>query len=218
MELPGPKDLFKVQHPAPASGDYFAKFLMYILRYKKLNKIYSQIAEKKGVEFIDELIKTLEFNIEFDEEQLKKISKEGPLIIVANHPLGGFDGLLLIKYISMVRTDIKVLANFLLKKIDAVSDYFMEDDPFDDSEQGIYYGLKEAVKHLNAGGVLCLFPALDVHTKDTFGSVTDKVWQFPMVNFIKMARVPVAPVLFQGTNSRLLHLIAKINPSLKSAR
>jgi putative hemolysin len=218
MELPEPTDLFKDQRPAPANGDYFAKFLMFILRIKKLDKIYEQIVDKRGVEFIDELIKMLEFDIEFDEEQLKKIPKEGPLIIVANHPLGGFDGLLLIKYLSLVRKDVKVLANYLLKKIDAVSEYFMEDNPFDDSEQGTYYGLKEAVTHLNNGGVLCLFPAIDVHTKDPFGGVTDKVWQFPVVNFIKLARVPVVPVLFQGTNSRLLHLVAKINPALKSAR
>ena len=218
MELPEPKDLFKDQHPALANGDYFAKFLMFILRFKKLDKIYQQIIDKQGVEFIDELIKMLEFDIEFDEDQLKKIPKEGPLIIVANHPLGGFDGLLLIKYLSLVRKDVKVLANYLLKKIDAVSEYFMEDNPFDDSGQGNYYGLKEAVTHLNDGGVICLFPAIDVHTKDSFGGVTDKVWQFSVVNFIKMARVPVAPVLFQGTNSRLLHLVAKINPSLKSAR
>ncbi|WP_297098472.1 GNAT family N-acyltransferase [uncultured Draconibacterium sp.] len=218
MELPEPNDLFKDQNPALANGDYFAKFLMFILRFKKLDKIYRQIVDKQGVEFIDELIKMLEFDIEFDEDQLKKIPKEGPLIIVANHPLGGFDGLLLIKYLSLVRKDVKVLANYLLKKIDAVSEYFMEDNPFDDSEQGNYYGLKEAFEHLKAGGVLCLFPAIDVHTKDPYGSVSDKVWQFPVVNFIKMARVPVVPVLFQGTNSRLLHLVAKIHPSLKSAR
>ena len=117
MEIPEPKDLFKDQHPSLVSGDYFAKFLMFILRFKKLHKVYRQIAHKKGVDFIDELIKTLEFDIEFDENQLKKIPKDGPLIIVANHPLGGFDGLLLIKYLSLVRKDVKVLANFLFKKI-----------------------------------------------------------------------------------------------------
>ncbi|MDX8340574.1 GNAT family N-acyltransferase [Draconibacterium sp. IB214405] len=218
MELLKPKDLFKDRPALLASGDYFAKFLMYILRYKKLNKIYSQIAEKQGVEFVDELIKTLEFNVEFDEAQLKKIPKEGSLIIVANHPLGGFDGLLLIKYISMVRTDVKVLANFLLKNIDAVSDYFMEENLFNDSNENNLAGQKEAENHLKNNGVLCFFPAIDVNTKDSFDGVTDKVWQIPVVSFIKKAQVPVVPVLFQGTNSRLLHLAAKIHPSLKSAR
>ena len=219
MELLKPKDIFRDRPALLASGDYFAKFLMYILRFDKLNKIYSQIAEKQGIEFIDELISTLEFNIEFDEKELSRIPKEGPLIIVSNHPLGGFDGLLLIKYLSKVRTDVKVLANFLLKKIEPVSDYFLDENPFEDNQgNGNFAGLKEAISHLKNDGVLCLFPAIDVSTKETFDAVTDRIWQFPVVKFVKKAEVPVLPVLFQGTNSRLLQLVAKIHPSLKHAR
>lgn len=219
MELLKPGDIFKDRPALLANGDSFAKFLMYILRFDKLNKVYSQVAEKQGIDFIDELINTLGFNIGFDEAQLSKIPKTGPLIIVANHPLGGFDGLLLIKYLSLVRKDVKVLANFLLKKIEPVSDYFLAENPFEDGMgHGNFAGLKEAVSHLKDNGVLCLFPAIDVSTKDSFDGVTDKVWQFPVVKFIKKAQVPVVPVLFQGTNSRLLHLVAKIHPSLKHAR
>ncbi|WP_167613386.1 GNAT family N-acyltransferase [Maribellus sediminis] len=216
MELLNPKDLFRDRPAAHTSGDYFAKFLMYILRYNKLNKLYSQIAEKSGVSFIDELIKTLEFNIEFDESQLKKIPKEGPLIIVANHPLGGFDGLLLIKYISMVRSDVKVLANFLLRRIEPVANYFLSENSFEDGNGA--GGWEEALEHLQNNGVLCLFPAIDLNSKDTFDGVSDRVWQFPFVKFIRKANVPVVPVLFQGTNSRLLHFFAKIHPTLQNAR
>jgi putative hemolysin len=219
MELLKPKDIFRDRPALLFSSDYFAKFLMYILRFNRLNKIYSQIAEKQGIEFIDELIKTLEFNIEFDESELKKIPKNGPLVIVSNHPLGGFDGLLLIKYLSMVRSDVKVLANFLLKKIEPVSSYFLDEQPGDDgSDSGSFPGYGEAVNHLNNSGVLCLFPAIDINTKDTFDSITDKLWQFPIVKFIQEAKVHVVPVLFQGTNSRLLQLISKIHPFLKHAR
>jgi putative hemolysin len=223
MELLNLKDIFKVP-PAFSllGGEYFAKFLMYILRFNKFNKIYEKIASKKGIDFIDEIIRILEFKIEFDESELKRIPPAGPLIVVANHPFGGFDGLLLIKYIAMVRPDVKVIGNFLLKKVDPVSGYFINGHIFEnrqDHTSGIHSEeISEAITHLQKGGVLCLFPAGDLSTYGTFESIADQVWQFPIVKFIKKARVPVLPVYFQGTNSRIFHLMAKIHPSLRQVR
>jgi putative hemolysin len=219
MELLKPKDIFKAR-PAFTllGGEYFAKFLMYILRFNKLNKIYKQIAEKHGLDFIDEVIKSFEFDIEFDKQELKRIPEKGPVIVVSNHPFGGLDGLILIKYLSMIRSDVKVMANFLLQKIEPVSNYFIADNPFKDNSENNPTGLKEATMHLKNDGLLCLFPAGDVSTYGTFDSATDRVWQFPVVKFVKKARVPVIPVHFQGTNSRLFHILAKIHPSLRQVR
>ncbi|MBW6533634.1 MAG: lysophospholipid acyltransferase family protein [Mariniphaga sp.] len=223
MELLKLKDIFKAP-PALSlfGGEYFAKFLMYILRFNKLNKIYEQIASKEGIDFIDEIIRVLEFKIEFDENELKKVPATGPLIVVANHPFGGFDGLLLIKYLSQVRPDVKVIGNFLMQKVEPVSEYFISENPFNnidpDKQEKECKGTREAVHHLQNGGVLCLFPAGDLSTYGTFDSITDQVWQFPMVKFVKKARVPVVPAYFQGTNSRLFHFFAKIHPSLRQVR
>jgi putative hemolysin len=223
MELLKLKDIFKTP-PALSlfGGEYFAKFLMYILRFNKLNKIYEQIASKKGIDFIDEIIRVLEFKIEFDETELKKIPSTGPLIVVANHPFGGFDGLLLIKYLSQVRPDVKVIGNFLMQKVDPVSEYFIPDNPFNNTDpekqEKECKGATEALTHLDNGGILCLFPAGDLSTYGTFDSITDQVWQFPIVKFVKKARVPVVPAYFQGTNSRLFHFFAKIHPSLRQVR
>jgi len=223
MELLKLNDIFKAP-PALAlfGGEYFAKFLMYVLRFNKLNKIYEQIASKDGIEFIDKIINILEFKIEFDENELKKIPEKGPLIVVANHPFGGFDGLLLIKYLSTIRPDVKVIGNFLLQKVDPVSDYFISNNPFDKKQVtkkiSNYRGITEAINHIKNKGVLCIFPAGDLSTYGTFDNITDQVWQFPAVKFVKKARVPVVPVLFQGTNTRLFHLFAKIHPSLRHVR
>lgn len=213
MEILNLKDIFKAP-PALSlfGGEYFAKFLTYILRFHKLNKIYGKIASKKGIDFINEIIRTLEFKIEVDHNELKRIPANGPLIVVANHPFGGFDGLLLIKYISQVRPDVKVIGNFLMQKVEPVSDFFISDGNFDNS------GITSAIQHLQNGGVLCLFPAGELSTYDNFENITDQVWQFPMVKFVKKASVPVLPVFFQGTNSRLFHLMAKIHPSLRQVR
>jgi putative hemolysin len=220
MELLRPKDIFKTP-PALTffGGEYFAKFLMYILRFRKLNKIYDRIATKRGIEFINEVIRVMEFQIEFEEKELHKIADKGPLIVVANHPFGGLDGLLLIKYLSKVRPDVKVIGNFLLQKIEPVSEFFISDNPFEkQTDESGFGAIKEAIRHLKNGGVLCLFPAGDISTYGTFETAADHVWQFPVVKFIKKERVPVVPVRFQGTNSRLFHLIAKINPNLRHVR
>jgi len=129
MELLKPKDIFR-NFPVLTlfGGEYFARFLMNIMRFSKLNKLYSKIAEKQGIDFIDEVIRILDLKIEFDEAELKRIPKEGPLIVVSNHPFAGIDGLLLIKYLSQVRSDVKVVAHFLLKKIEPVSNYFVAED------------------------------------------------------------------------------------------
>ncbi|MBT3384304.1 MAG: GNAT family N-acetyltransferase [Prolixibacteraceae bacterium] len=220
MELLKPKDIFKAR-PAFTflGGEYFARFLMYILRFNKLNKIYNQITEKQGIDFIDEVTRILKFNIEFDNNELKRIPKTGSLIVVANHPLGGLDGLLLIKYLSMVRPDVKVIANFLLQKIEPVSNYFIADNSSkSNSSDTNLNGTKEAINHLKNNGVLCLFPAGDVSTYGTFNSASDQVWQFPIVKFVKKSKVPVIPIHFQGTNSRLFHFFARIHPALCQVR
>lgn len=220
MELLNPTDIFKANPSFSFFGkEYFAKFLMYILRFHKLNKIYEKIASKQGIDFIDEVIRVLEFNVEFDENEFKRIPKSGSFIVVANHPFGGLDGLILIKYLSKVRPDVKVIANFLLKKIDPVSDYFIDDVSFEKTNAETHNSAEnEAIKHLNGGGVLCMFPNSDASTYGTFESSTDRVWQFSVVKFVKKAHVPVVPIYFQGTNSRLFHLFAKIHPALRQGR
>ncbi len=223
MELLKLNDIFKAPPVfSLLGGEYFAKFLMYILRFNKLNKIYEQIAEKRGIEFINAIINILEFKIEFDESELKKVPPAGPCIIVANHPYGGFDSLLLIKHLSQLRPDVKVIGNFLMQKVEPLSEFFISDASFENHQQTntevFTGGAVESTGHLQSGGLLCLFPAGGLSTYGTFETITDQVWQLPVVKFIKKARVPVIPVHFQGTNSRLFHLAAKIHPSLRQVR
>lgn len=222
MELVKPKDLINA-NPALNyfGGEFFARFLMYLLKFQKLNRLYSRLNQKQGLEFIDEVIKTLELTIEFDVNELKRIPASGPVIVVANHPLGGLDGLLLIKLISQIRGDVKILASQLLKKIEPVSEFFIESNPFDTShseEESTFSGLKESMAHLKSGGVLCIFPAGETSTYDASNVITDKIWKYPVIKFIKKMDAPVVPILFQSNNSRLFKIISKIHPALKHVR
>ena len=202
-------------------GTSAAKVLMTVLRINKLNKLYEEISHHRGMDFIDALIEKLDLEYEVSEEELAKVPKNGAFITVSNHPFGGIDGMLLVKALSAVRPDIKVMSNFVLNKIEPVSEYMLPVNPFErrkDAKSSLG-GVKMALEQLQEGGVLGIFPAGEVssYNEDNFG-ISDREWQYPAMKMIKKAQVPVVPVYFQGSNSRLFHLLGLIHPSLRTVR
>ncbi len=202
-------------------GGSAAKVLMTVLRINKLNKLYEEISHLEGMDFIDALIEKLELDYEISEEELAKIPKTGAFITVSNHPFGGIDGMLLVKVLSAVRPDIKVMSNFVLNKIKPVSEYMLPVNPFErrkDAKSSLG-GVKLALEQLQNGGVLGIFPAGEVssYNEDNYG-ISDREWQYPAMKMIKKAEVPVVPVYFQGSNSRLFHILGLIHPSLRTVR
>jgi len=166
-------------------------------------------------------IEKLKLDFEVSEEELAKVPKSGAFITVSNHPFGGIDGMLLIKILSKVRPDIKVMSNFVLNKIEPVSEYMLPVNPFErrkDTKSSLG-GVKMALAQLQEGGVLGMFPAGEVssYNEDNYG-ISDREWQYPAMRMIKKAEVPVVPVYFQGSNSTLFHILGLIHPSLRTVR
>lgn len=221
MDLVSSKDISKALKLENNGGELIAKFLMQLLKFNKLNKLYNETYEKEGVEFIEEVIKHLEFDFEVTDEDLKRIPKDKPFIIVANHPFGGIDALILIKIFSDSRPDIKAMGNFLLQKIDPIKDIILPVNPFEARKdaKSSFTGIKNALKHLEDGNSLAIFPAGEVSSyQSEMGVIQDREWQNSILKFIKKASVPVVPVYFHGTNSRLFHLLGKMHPVLRTAK
>lgn len=201
-------------------GSIVAKLVMYIMRLNKINKLYSDVYDEDPDAFLDRLIEALGVTIEINEEDLQKIPKEGAFITISNHPFGGLDGIILIKLLSKVRPDYKVMANFLLKKIVPIKDCFMGVNPFEDKKAvSSTAGLKEALRHLAEGKPLGLFPAGEVSTYQAeSNNIEDKEWGTPALKLIKMANVPVIPIYFKGSNSMLFYLLSLIHPMLRTVK
>lgn len=202
-------------------GASAARVLMTVLRINKINKLYEDVSQFRGMDFIDALISKLQIEFEVRDEELKRVPASGPFITVSNHPFGGIDGMLLVKILAGTRPDIKILANFLLSKIEPVSEYMLPVNPFEgrkDAASSIA-GIKMALEHLQNGNALGIFPAGEVssYNEDNYG-ISDREWQYPALKMIKKARVPVIPVYFQGSNSRLFHILGLIHPSLRTVK
>ncbi len=194
---------------------------MLVLKFNKINKLYSKTCHIDGVSFIDAIINELGLKFEVNEKELEKLPKTGPFITVSNHPYGGIDQLLLIKIISEIRPDFKVLGNFLLQRIEPVKKHVLPSNPIEPEKEGKLdmSGIKEAYKHLNEGKPLGVFPAGMVSSyNEEWTEVTDRQWQYPLLKMLKKSEVPVVPVYFQGTNSRIFHMLGLIHPMLRTVR
>jgi putative hemolysin len=151
--------------------------------------------------------------------QFALIPRTGPLVVVANHPHGMVDGIVMAELMTRVRTDFKVLTRSLLTSLDEAANRFMISVPFphdaDAQEKGIRMRA-EAMAQLGAGGVVALFPSGVVATSATaFGPVVEAEWNVFTAKMIHRSGAQVVPVYFPGTNSRLYHVANSLSATLR---
>ena len=162
------------------------------------------------------------FDIKFEipEEDLKRLPKEGPFITISNHPLGGIDGILLLKLMVEQRKDFKIIANFLLHRILPLKPYIMPVNPFENRKdvKSSVSGFKNAILHLRNGHPLGVFPAGEVSTYKDGKLMVDKPWEDAAIKLIKKAEVPVVPIYFHAKNSKLFYRLSKISDTLRTAK
>ena len=197
-----------------------AALLMEVMKINDVNDLFASAQHKQGVEFIDAILAGCGVEIEFDEKELKNIPKEGGFIAIANHPYGGIEGLVMLRILLTVRPDAKLMANFLLKKIPNLSDFFIAVNPFENIEHSSSIsGLKSTLELLNQGTPIGIFPAGEVSTfKIEEQQVTDRMWHPVVGKIIAKARVPVVPIYFHGNNGLLFNLLSMIHPALRTAK
>jgi len=197
-----------------------AALLMEVMKINQVNELFAQAQHKNGIEFIDAILAGCGVEVEFDPRDLKNIPKEGSFVAIANHPYGGIEGLVLLKMLLTVRPDAKLMANFLLKKIPNLSDFFIAVNPFENIEHSSSIsGLKNTLELLNAGTPIGIFPAGEVSTFNIESQqVTDRLWHPVVGKIIAKAKVPVVPIYFHGNNGLLFNLLSMIHPALRTAK
>jgi len=201
-------------------GTFSGWLLMKILKISTLNKIYDRNKHLKDVEFLNAILDEFQIKFEIPEEDLKRLPKDGAYITISNHPLGGIDGILLLKLMLEREPNFKIIANFLLHRIDPMKPYIMPVNPFEthkDAKSSVV-GIKETLRHLSDGKPLGMFPAGEVSTYKDGKLVVDKPWEEGAIKIIKKAKVPVVPIYFHAKNSRLFYLLSKLDDTLRTAK
>jgi putative hemolysin len=196
-----------------------ASAVMRITKIDEVNRMYDVLKDKQGKDFFDSFVRYRELKYIVFEEDLARIPKTGPFILVSNHPLGGIDGILMTKILSEIRPDFKIMGNFLLEKIEPMKPYVIPVNPFENRKdlRQSSAGMRETLKHLENGGCVGIFPAGEVSNKNNkFNEIRDKKWELPVLKLIKKAKVPVLPMYFHAKNSQLFYQLAKLHPDLQT--
>jgi putative hemolysin len=151
---------------------------------------------------------------------LDHIPATGPLVMVANHPYGILDGLMMGHILSRVRGDFRILAHRVFRKardLDAV----VLPISFDDTKEAMALNLetrKAALAYLAEGGAIGVFPGGTVSTAlRPFGQAMDPGWRSFTAKMVAKSDAAVVPVFFEGANSRLFQIASHVHTTLRVA-
>ncbi|WP_394973888.1 GNAT family N-acyltransferase [uncultured Croceitalea sp.] len=201
-------------------GTFVGWILMTATKITSINRFYDNNKDLEGTQFLDAILKHYEIDFEIPEEDFKRLPKNGSFITISNHPLGGIDGVLLLKLILEQRSDFKIIANFLLNRIEPMKQFILPVNPFENHKdvKSSVMGFKNAIKHIREGHPLGIFPAGEVSTYRDGKLVVDKPWEEAAIKLIRKAEVPVVPIYFHAKNSRLFYRLSKINDVFRTAK
>ena len=165
-----------------------------------------------GPPFWPAAIAHMGIRIDTPPEEIARIPATGPLVVLANHPSGVVDGMIMAEIVNRVRSDFKILTRSLLTGIPEV-EQFMIPVPFPHEDNSRELGLQmrnETMAHLKSGGAIILFPAGKVAASETFfGPAVEGEWNVFTHKMIRGSGATILPIKFEGQNSRA-YMIANL--------
>jgi putative hemolysin len=169
--------------------------------------------------FADAVLENLEIRVDVSTADLCRIPETGPVAVVANHPYGLLDGLLLIHLLGQRRRDLRVLANGMLNCVPELTELFFEVDPWRQREShwGNHRAARGALKWWRDGGAVLLFPAGAISGPTMQRAVVDAPWLPQVGRMLQRADVPVVPAFIGGHNSGMFQAVSLVNASLRLA-
>ena len=225
--------------PVPASKPYDKRRLSYAGTFRnpvKVNTIraiewatgkltllrkirdFEQKGAPMGQPFWPKALEAMGIDITTPDAEVAQIPPTGPLVVVANHPHGLVDGMIMAELIGRVRTDYKILTRSLLTGIPEIAEFLIP-VPFPHEDNSRELGLQmrsESMEHLKSGGVIVLFPAGKVAASETwFGPAVEAEWNPFTAKMVMRSGATVLPIRFLGQNTRTYQIANKLSATLR---
>lgn len=193
----------------------FASFILKrLLHADRINNALETYGNKQGWDFLDDILENvLQISYTMNQREFENIPEHGRLIIVANHPFGSFDGLLLLQMVSKIRKDVKVVTNELLYLLDPLRPLFL---PVDNMRGNVTQDQLDNIEAwLKKDGVVIFFPAGEVSRTSPSG-VRDTKWRPGFLKFAYQTQSPVLPIFVAGKNSKIFYMTSMVSKPLST--
>ncbi len=175
----------------------------------------------RGLGFWKAALEVMGVEITTPPEQFANIPTTGPVVVVANHPHGLVDGMIMAEMIARVRSDFQILTREVLIGLDEMASSFLIPVPFPhdkDAQKKSVAMRAQAMDRLKAGGLICVFPSGVVASSRTaFGPVEEAEWNVFTAQLIRRSGATVVPIRFRGQNSRWYQVANRISSTLRQA-
>ena len=218
FELP----IAKIRNPfLRVLGYIFKRPMESILGLRLMDGIYARVCRMPhDIPFCDRTLQALGVRAGFTDEDLALIPKEGPVVIVSNHPFGGIEGIILLSVLRRVRPDVKAMANYMLGAIPEMREDFIFVDPFGskDAIRANLRSIKESIAWVKDGHLLIVFPSGEVSSfNKRVLRVRDPAWSASVAAIVRKTAATVVPMFFVGRNSVFFNAMGMIHPRLRTS-
>ena len=171
-----------------------------------------------GRDFWDVMIERYGLSLEVVGGGLDNIPREGPLVLIANHPYGILDGLMMGHILSRTRGDFRILAHKIFRKAEDINEVILPIS-FEGTKEAVALNLetrREALRYLGAGGAIGIFPGGTVSTAATpFSQPLDPGWRSFTARMIAKSNANVVPIYFDGHCSRMFQIASHLHYTLR---
>lgn len=199
----------------------FSSPLESALYLKRCDRIYMHLSENKTpVDFMRGALSLLNVTVDVTKKEASRIPSTGPAIVVANHPFGAIEGIILAELLCTIRPDVKILANSLLGRIPHLQDLIFPVNVFDTKGARLtnLRSIREAIRWVQDGHMLMMFPAGEVaHLNISKREISDPEWNRGIGKIILKTKAPVVPAFFRGANGAVFQLAGLLHPRLRTA-
>ena len=191
-----------------------------------LKRLYLEFQEELASgrspdDFFTAGVKKLRLDLDYDQTKLLAAPKTGPLVVIANHPFGVLDGVVICHLMLKLRSDFRILSNSALYRVPEIYQWLLPVD-FSESRDALATNIKTraaARKFVEGGGALIIFPAGGVATTPSAlaRKAVDAEWKPLTAKLIKQGKAPVLPIFFHGQNSRLFQIASQASMTVRLA-